>query len=693
MKKRSTEILQRLLKHPEEDLRMQRLQEDYRVSEKTLRNDIEEIMDFTRVCGMSEAVSADVHALHLNDAQQAPVLMERVYAMDPYHYKMSLEERKFYIVITLLWNEGYYSMQQLADEMCVTRNTIVNDCKVVREYFEEYGISFVARNKRGIKIEGAEGKVENLLIDMFLSLLPSLSGEDAFFVQYLMQKTGFPYRLNQIFNYMNCFAKEKNIIFAKEVFFEIAVCIFVLINLRALGAGHPGGRAGEGKLPQQLDVIGSMIQYVAGQLDGVELGANEIVSIERFILRRDLHPEIQSINDFELYGVISHFLLEVSRDIQAGIQNDDLLIKSLISHIKNMRNWSSFEFELDDDREASSLFEQVRRAADDKFYILENYLNYRMNSGMKDSIVIHICAALLRGRANMRPCNVIVSCPGSMATSKYLEAQVRNYFKLNIVGTMTTWQVETIGSSLTEIDFIISTVAIRNCSLPVVVVSPLLTIEDINKIQSFVLRSNQEVGTAAPEQHPLLSRLYDVYTLGDSRKIAYLDRELKRVLEDVLQIESETARKSALLNLLQLKYVQLHEDELEWREAMRLAAKDLIRDGYFDTRYVEKAIENVEEYGSYIIVNKGIALAHANREAGVYADGISLLVAKDGIQFEDGETVYLLFFFSQKGEADYLDLFKEIIRLGNDQGNIEKMRRMDRTSDVYQLIVEILTEY
>lgn len=128
---------------------------------------------------MSEVVSADVHALRINQVQQVPALQDCVYDMDPYLYKMSLEERKFYIVITLLRSEGYYSMQQLADEMYVTQNTIVNDCKVVREYLEVYGISFVARNKRGIKLEGAEGRAENMLIDMFMSLMPTLSGEDA----------------------------------------------------------------------------------------------------------------------------------------------------------------------------------------------------------------------------------------------------------------------------------------------------------------------------------------------------------------------------------------------------------------------------------------------------------------------------------------------------------------------------------
>ena len=50
---------------------------------------------------------------------------------------------------------------------------------------------------------------------------------------------------------------------------------------------------------------------------------------------------------------------------------------------------------------------------------------------------------------------------------------------------------------------------------------------------------------------------------------------------------------------------------------------------------MREAIGNVEEYGSYIIVNKGIALAHARKESGVYEDGLSLLVSKDGILFDE----------------------------------------------------------
>ncbi|MGM9617609.1 BglG family transcription antiterminator [Butyricicoccus sp.] len=690
MKKRSTEILQQLLKYPQEAISIRRLLEEYSISEKTLRNDMDEILSFAAYCGMEQAICVRADAIELTDSRYAGPLTEKLFAMDAYLYKMSLEERKFYIVITLVQNDGYYSMQQLADELYVTRNTIINDCKVVREFLEEYGISFVARNKRGIKIEWTEGKIENLLIDMFLNLMPDLSAADSFFAQFLMKKAGFSIGVEQISHSMIQFTREKNIIFAKEVFWEIAVCILVLVNLHVKQNVSPPKKP---ETDMELDVLGCMIQYIVREVEHVTLLKSQIVSIEGLIMQRNLQPEIQSINDFELYGVISHFLLEISRVIRVDIQNDDLLIKSLLSHIKNMRNWQSFAFDVANDTEGSALFAAVCAAAEDKFEILENYLNYQMDTNMKDSIVIHICAALLRNRAKMRPCNVIVACPGSMATSKYLEAQIRNYFRLNIMGTMTTKQVEVLGTSLAEVDFVISTVHIPNCSLPVAVVSPLLTIEDIHTIQNFVFKHNQSGEQMQTERNPLLAQLLEVYKLGDSKKIAYLDQELSRILEDVTHIEAETAKKSALLRMLQQKYIKLYRGSIEWRQAMRLAAEDLIVDGYFDSNYVEKAIENVEEYGSYIIVNQGIALAHASKDAGVYADGISLLIANDGIQFEDGETVYLMFFFSQKGDTDYLDLFKEIIRLGNNQDNIVKMREMDKIEEVYQLMIEILTEY
>ena len=118
-----------------------------------------------------------------------------------------------------------------------------------------------------------------------------------------------------------------------------------------------------------------------------------------------------------------------------------------------------------------------------------------------------------------------------------------------------------------------------------------------------------------------------------------------------------------------------------------------MNEGYFTSTYVDKAIDNVEEYGSYIIVNQGIALAHAGSEDGVHKDGLSLLVSREGVEFDEGDRVHLLFFFSQVGNGDYLELFREIIRLGNDQAGMALICDAESAEDAYQSLVEMLADY
>ena len=60
---------------------------------------------------------------------------------------------------------------------------------------------------------------------------------------------------------------------------------------------------------------------------------------------------------------------------------------------------------------------------------------------MRKSIVIHICVAIIRNRKNMTKISVVIVCPGSMATGKYLEAQIKNYFDFHIIGVLAAHEV------------------------------------------------------------------------------------------------------------------------------------------------------------------------------------------------------------------------------------------------------------
>ena len=230
MKKRSTEILQKLLRNPNEEFSLQKLTSEYHISEKTLRNDIQEIEEFTIESGFKQVLSFDSQKLSLNGGHDIRRLMDSIYTMNLYQYKMSPEERKIYIVIVLLYHEGYYSMQQLADELFVTRNTIINDCRLTDNYLKSHEIQFVAKSKLGVRIFAEEEKIQEVLVDMFLNLIDSIKSESTFFVRYIIKKAGFIYSLKEIILHMNEFTKMNQLIFAQDVFFEIAVILFVMIN-------------------------------------------------------------------------------------------------------------------------------------------------------------------------------------------------------------------------------------------------------------------------------------------------------------------------------------------------------------------------------------------------------------------------------------------------------------------------------
>lgn len=689
MKKRSAEILRRLIDAPSHRLRLGSLMDDYRISEKTLKADIASTAAFAQdPRGASMVMVTDEH-VSLVSGSDVEGLEDLLDSMDLYDYRLGFEERRYFIACTLLMLEvdEWCPMQQLADAMYVTRNTVISDMKAVDEYLTGYGIALVSKSKLGVRAQGTPDRVRDLLIDMCVTILSERLARHDYFSHLIGAVLGATFELDEVVDAVRAFLKARNIFLSIEVERQIDACLAIALGCRiSLGTS-------DDTFDQPLDMIGELVEFVAAKLDLGHLDSTRNMQIERMILGRNLLPQIKKFDDFDLYCAITHFLLLVGRGLDIDIQNDDLLVEALLSHLKSVASWSSDAFEVNVAGPSGVMVGMVQTAALPHFHVLEDYLRRPLDDSMRASVVIHICAALYRSESGMRSCNVLVSCPSSVATSRYLEAQVKSYFKLNVCDVTATQDIEDGSASLKDIDFIISTVPIDVASTPVVVVSPVLSVDDINKIQACAFRCSRSENDESGEGASIITRLRDVYAQGNRRKTAYLNRALARVLENVERIERETTSVSPLLRMLERKHICVESGALSWRDAIRLASERLMNEGFFTSAYVDAAIEHVEEYGSYIIVNQGIALAHAGSGDGALKDGLGLLVCSDGAIFDGGERVYLMFFFSQVSDGDYLDLFREIIRLGNDVQGMERIRKATDSETVHQLLVEMLTDY
>lgn len=117
--------------------------------------------------------------------------------------------------------------------------------------------------------------------------------------------------------------------------------------------------------------------------------------------------------------------------------------------------------------------------------------------------------------------------------------------------------------------------------------------------------------------------------------------------------------------------VRVHVDADGWEDAVRTAGALLLNQGAVEPDYIEHMVRIVKEIGPYIVLIRGVALAHARPEHGVRKIGLSLITLKEPICFgcEENDPVSLVFALSATDNTSHLELIREMARIfDNEQG-------------------------
>lgn len=68
-----------------------------------------------------------------------------------------------------------------------------------------------------------------------------------------------------------------------------------------------------------------------------------------------------------------------------------------------------------------------------------------------------------------------------------------------------------------------------------------------------------------------------------------------------------------------------------WQEAIEISSENLIKEGYITKDYIDKMIENVIEFGPYIVIAPQIAMPHSRPEHGVIKGGFAITIFDDEV--------------------------------------------------------------
>ena len=680
MRKRSTEILEKLILSNSKSMEVKKLITTYRISLKTLRTDVNEINDFLLEAKMSPTKLNEKEKLILLEKDIIKI-QDRLNHMDTYSYKMSREERQIYIIAELLMSQDYITMQNLAKKLNVSRNTILNDFETVKDYCLAFNVNVLMKSSKGIKIECDQKDRNNLLMQIFHDLEDDYM-EKSFFHQLIQRKLGMKIPLEMIKEDLREYMEQQHMLVSDRVFSYVSIYLFVILNRKI----NKKRRTVE-KLTGDT-ASDNLLNWFADKYE-VSINKNDVKDFGRYMKQHDfnLSSEQKEINDVELYGIIVYFLQMVGEDIECSLQSDTVLIESLLEHIRTLKNWEDYDFEMPLSDELPIPKEILEKTIEKNSIILERYLGYPLTKEMKESIMIHICAAFVRNLEYLNLLEVLIVCPGSMATGKYLEAQVKNYFDFRVAAVIPSRDVEEFLKS-NKIDFVISTVNVRSESVPCVKVQAQLTMNDINAIQNIAFLLGRKENKSENESRYVEQNFLDVMKtflekLDASKRDEFFD-EVYALMETKIQ----STGKSILAQMLDPSKIMIKQEKITWEQGILQAADILEKKGCVGSDYGKKAVENVKEYGDYIIISKGIALAHAGKkEAHVYKDGLSLVMCPEGIEFTEGNIVYLVFCFAVAEEKDYLKLFQEIIALGKTQKKMKDILQQKNVVSLYHSLV------
>lgn len=680
MRKRSTEILEKLILSNSKSMEVKKLITTYRISLKTLRTDVNEINDFLLEAKMSPTKLNEKEKLILLE-KDIMKIQDRLNHMDTYSYKMSREERQIYIIAELLMSQDYITMQNLAKKLNVSRNTILNDFETVKDYCLAFNVNVLMKSSKGIKIECDQKDRNNLLMQIFHDLEDDYM-EKSFFHQLIQRKLGMKIPLEMIKEDLREYMEQQHMLVFDRVFSYVSIYLFVILNRKI----NKKRRTVE-KLTGDT-ASDNLLNWFADKYE-VSINKNDVKDFGRYMKQHDFNisSEQKEINDVELYGIIVYFLQMVGEDIECSLQSDTVLIESLLEHIRTLKNWEDYDFEMPLSDELPIPKEILEKTIEKNSIILERYLGYPLTKEMKESIMIHICAAFVRNLEYLNLLEVLIVCPGSMATGKYLEAQVKNYFDFRVAAVIPSRDVEEFLKS-NKIDFVISTVNVRSESVPCVKVQAHLTMNDINAIQNIAFLLGRKENKSENESRYVEQNFLDVMKtflekLDASKRDEFFD-EVYALMETKIQ----STGKSILAQMLDPSKIMIKQEKITWEQGILQAADILEKKGCVGSDYGKKAVENVKEYGDYIIISKGIALAHAGKkEAHVYKDGLSLVMCPEGIEFTEGNIVYLVFCFAVAEEKDYLKLFQEIIALGKTQKKMKDILQQKNVVSLYHSLV------
>jgi len=491
-----------LLVNNKEGMTINSIAEKLNVSNKTIRNDLIEANKFIEQAGLVMIKKPGVGIKIEGQEDRVLNMMNEIQSSLNKFQDFSPEARKNYILKRLFMSCKSITMQELGDELYVSRVTIYKDLNDVEKWLEKYNLTLLKKPNYGIEVVGAEEDWRNAISSLIVYDKADDELKELLYVDYggkidyktitkLKELINLDYSL--IERIVLQAEKELEIKFSDEAY--LSLVMHIAISIKRLNNGKDIQLSQEILSNLQLKseyLIAKKIALEIGEAFQLKLPESEIGYILLHILGTKMQEKTSSEIDLnlEIDGdnqqaiIMSKEIISIAeRVLNIKLSKDIQLLNGLILHLRPTINRLKYGLTL-----RNPIINEIKESYPEMFgvawmtsVVFEKYLGIKIQEEEIGYIALHIGASVERNKSLIR---VLVVCASGIGTSQLLAARLKKCFRqLEIVDIISFIALEE--KSLENIDIIISTVPIK-ASVPVLIISPILTQNDIKRLDKFI---------------------------------------------------------------------------------------------------------------------------------------------------------------------------------------------------------------
>lgn len=132
--------------------------------------------------------------------------------------------------------------------------------------------------------------------------------------------------------------------------------------------------------------------------------------------------------------------------------------------------------------------------------------------------------------------------------------------------------------------------------------------------------------------------------------------------------------------------LRAHVDD--WRAAVREAGRALERSGSTRSEYAERMIAVIEEFGAYVVIAPGLALAHARPGADVLREGLAVITLAEPVPFghPHNDPVRVVVGLAVSNAEEHVASVARLANAFNDSGIVERIANAETADEVRALL-------